>query len=103
MALRNMEHDPPRLEEDEIAFFIGGNLAERLKRKMRGLLHLGEGKKTNMIRLAHFFERPAHAHVARQSPAAIGRLCKGGNGGCHRKAPGQWRQEYLSPHPATSR
>jgi hypothetical protein len=36
MALRDMEHDRPRLEEDEIAFFIGRNLSERVKRTMRG-------------------------------------------------------------------
>ena len=39
MALRDMEHDRPRLEEGEIAFFIGRDLPERMKREMRRLLH----------------------------------------------------------------
>ena len=73
MALGDMEHDRPRLEQGEIAFFIGRNLPERMKRTVRGFLHRIERKKTNFVRLAHFFERPANAHVARQSPAAIGR------------------------------
>src|SRR5665213_4348421 len=55
---------------------------------MRGFLHLSERKKTNLVRLAHFFERPADAHVTRQSLAAIGRPFKGGNGGGHGKPPG---------------
>ena len=39
MALCDMEHDRPRLEQDEIAFFIGWNLPERMKRSMRWILH----------------------------------------------------------------
>ena len=73
---RDMEHDRPRLEEGEIAFFIGRNLPERMKRAMRGLLHRFERNKTNVVRLAHLFKRPANAHVARQAPAAIGRASK---------------------------
>src|SRR5713101_6957060 len=88
MALRDMEHDRPRLEQGEIAFFIGWHLPERMERTMRGFLHLSERKKTNLVRLAHFFKRPANAHVTRQSLAAIGRPFKGGNGGGHWKAPG---------------
>src|SRR5258708_36801863 len=88
MALRDMEHDRPRLEQGEIAFFIGWHLPERMERTMRGVLHLSERKKTNLVRLAHFFKRPANAHVTRQSPAAIGRPFKGGNGGSHWEAPG---------------
>ncbi len=38
MALRDMEHDRPRLEEGEIAFFTGRSLAERMKRQMCGFL-----------------------------------------------------------------
>src|SRR5688572_13332779 len=87
MALRDMEHDGARLEQGEIAFFIGRNLPERMKRTMRGFLHLAERNKTNVVRLAHFFERPANAHVTRLSLAAIRRLLKGGNGGVHGKAP----------------
>jgi hypothetical protein len=84
MALRDMEHDSPRLEQGEIAFFIGRNLSERMKREMRGFLHRFERKKTNVIRLPHLFERPANAHVTRQTLAAIGRPFKGGNDGGYR-------------------
>ncbi|MET4688569.1 hypothetical protein ABIA13_003014 [Sinorhizobium fredii] len=87
MALRDMEHDRPRLEQGEIALFIGGNLPERLKRKMCGFLHRFERKKTNVVRLAHFFERPANAHVTRQTLASIGRPFKGGNCNSHRCSP----------------
>jgi hypothetical protein len=83
MALGDMEHDRPRLEQGKIAFFIGRNLPERMKRSMRGFLHRTERNKTNLVRLAHFFKRPANAHVTRQSLAAIGRPFKGGNGGGH--------------------
>src|SRR3546814_1147218 len=88
MTLGDMEHDRPRLEQGEIAFFIGRNLPERMQRAMRRFLHRGERKKTNVVRLAHFFKRPANAHVTRQSLAAIGRPFEGGNGGGHWKAPG---------------
>src|SRR5688572_5541109 len=90
MALRDMEHDGARLEQGEIAFFIGRNLPERMKRTMRGFLHLTERNKTNVVRLAYFFKRPANAHVTRQSLAAIGRPFKGGDGGGHWKAPVDW-------------
>jgi hypothetical protein len=72
MALRDMEHDRHRLEQAEIAFFVGRNLPERMKRQMCGFLHLSEGNQTNCERLAHFFQRPANAHITRQSLAAIG-------------------------------
>jgi hypothetical protein len=81
MALRNMEHDGARLEQGETAFFIGWNLPERMQRPMRGFLHLAERKKTNVVRLPDFFERPANVHVTRQSPAAIGRPLESGSGG----------------------
>src|SRR3954447_3061991 len=55
-----------------------------MKRTARGLLHLTERHKTHVVRLAHFFKRPANAHVTRQSPAAIGRPFKGGDGDGHR-------------------
>jgi hypothetical protein len=48
---------------------------------MRGLLNLSEGKKTNAVRLAHFFGGPTDGHVTRQSSAAIGRPLKGGKMG----------------------
>ena len=78
-----MENDRPRLEEGEIAFFIGRNLPERMKPAVRGFLHLTERKKTNLVRLAYFFKRPANPHVTRLSSATIGRAFKGGNGGGH--------------------
>src|SRR3954462_1724357 len=86
MALGDMEHDRARLEQAEIAFFVGRNLPERMKRQMRGLLHRLERNKTNLVRLAHFFQRPANARIARQSLAAIGRPFKRGNGDGHREA-----------------
>jgi ribosomal protein S8E len=72
MALCDVEHDRPRLEQRKTTLFIGRNLPERMKRPMRGFLHRPERNKTNLVRLAHFFKRPANAHVTRQSPAAIG-------------------------------
>jgi hypothetical protein len=39
---------------------------------MRGLLHRTKRNKPNLVRLAHFFERPANARIARESLAAIG-------------------------------
>src|SRR5580704_15673949 len=87
MALGDMEHDRPRLEQGEIAFFIGWHLPERMEHTMRGFLHLSERNKTNAVTLAHFFKRPANAHVTRESLAAIGRPFKGGNGGGHWNAP----------------
>ena len=72
MALGDMEYDRPRLEQGEIAFLVGGNLAERMKRQVRGLLHRPKRNKANLVGLAHFFERPANARITRQSPAAIG-------------------------------
>jgi hypothetical protein len=77
-----MEHDCPRLEQGEIAFFIGRNLPERVKRDMGEFLHRFKRKKTNFIRLANLFERPANAHVPRQTYAAVG-----GNGDSHRCSP----------------
>ena len=72
MALGDMEHDRPCLEQDEIAFLIGRDLAERMKHQMRGLLHRAERHQANPVRLAHFFKRPANARITRQSLAAIG-------------------------------
>ena len=72
MALRDMENDRPRLEEGEIAFFIGRNLPERMKHAMRGFFHLTERKKTNLVRLAHFFKRPANPCIPREPLATIG-------------------------------
>ena len=68
----NMEDDRPRLEQGEIAFLVGGNLAKGMKGQMRGFLHRPERNKAHLVGLAHFFERPANARVARQSLTAIG-------------------------------
>src|SRR5262249_27996902 len=68
------------LEEHEIAFLVGWNLTERMKLSMRGFLHLTERQESNVIRLAHFFERPADAHIARESPTTVGRPFKSGEG-----------------------
>ena len=84
MALGDMQHDRACLEQGEIAFLIGRNLTERMKRQMRGFLHRAERNKANLVGLAHFFKRPAHARIARQTLAAIGRPLKGGNGDGHR-------------------
>jgi hypothetical protein len=84
MALGDMEHDRPRLEQGEIAFLIGWNLTERMKLEMRGLLQRPERNKTNLVGLPHFFERPANARITRQSLAAIGRPFKGGDNDGHR-------------------
>ena len=72
MALRDIEDDRPCLEQGEIAFLIGWNLAERMKRQMRGFLHRTEQNKANLVRLAHFFKRPANARITRQPLASIG-------------------------------
>jgi hypothetical protein len=88
MVLCDVEHDRPRLEQNEITFLISRNLPERMKRPVCGFLHLGERNEPNVIWLAGFFQRPANAHVARQSLAAIGRPLKRGNNRGHWKAPG---------------
>src|ERR1043166_5869848 len=87
MALGDMEDDRPCLEQGEIAFLIGRNLAERMKRQMRGFFHRLKRKKTNVVRLAYFFKRPADARITRQSFAAVGLPFKGGNDDVHREAP----------------
>src|SRR6185503_18574273 len=98
MALRDVEHDRPRLEQAEIAFFVGRNLPERMKRQMCGFLHGPERNKTNLVRLAHFLQRPANARITRQSLAAIGRPFKGGNRDGHRETP-PWRNHRLRRRP----
>jgi hypothetical protein len=44
MLLGDVKHDRPCLEQREIAFLIGRNLAERMKRQMRGFLSSHETK-----------------------------------------------------------
>src|SRR5262245_51680091 len=84
MALGDMEDDRACLEQGEIAFLVGWNLAERMKAHMRGFLHRTERNKANLVGPAHFLERPANARIARESLAAIGRPFKGGNDDGHR-------------------
>src|SRR5438270_612947 len=90
MALGDMEHDRPCLEQGEVAFLIGRNLAERMKCQMRGFLHRAKRNKANLVGLTHFLKRPANARITRQSFAAIGRPFKSGDGGGHWNAPGDW-------------
>lgn len=72
MTIRDMENDRSRLEQREIAFFIGWDLPERMKRKMCSRFHRTEGKQPNVVGLVCLFECPANTHVTRQSPAEIG-------------------------------
>jgi hypothetical protein len=65
VALRNVEQDRAGFERDKVAFLMGRDLPERLKRAICGCLHLAERHKANFVRLAHFFERPADTHIAR--------------------------------------
>ena len=67
IALADMEDDRPRLEQGEIAFLIGRNLAERMKRQMREFLHRPKRNEAHLIGLAHFLKRPAN-RVSRASP-----------------------------------
>jgi hypothetical protein len=83
MALGDVEDDRAGLEQGQAAFLIGRDLAERMQRQVRGLLHRAEGHQAHLVRQARFFERPAHARVARQSLAAVGRAFECGNGDGH--------------------
>ena len=56
----------------EIAFLIGGDLAERLKREMRRLFHRAKRKKANLVGLPHLLERPSNARIPRQPLATVG-------------------------------
>src|SRR5437762_9072110 len=90
MAVGDMEHDRHCLEQGEVAFLIGRNLPERMKRQMRGFLHRAKRNKANLVGLTHFLKRPANARITLQSLAAIGRPFKSGDGGGHWNAPGDW-------------
>ena len=72
IELRDVEHDGSRIEQGEIALFIGRNLPERMNREMRRFLHRAERNQTHLVRLAHFFQRPAHARIASEAFAAVG-------------------------------
>ena len=45
-----MKEDRPRLQQNEIAFFIGRDVPERMKRAMRGFLHGFERNKANVVK-----------------------------------------------------
>ena len=45
MALGDVEHDRPGLEEGEIAVLVGRDLAEGVQRQVRGLLHLARRRR----------------------------------------------------------
>ncbi len=51
-----MQYDRARLEQGEVALFVGRNLSERMNQPMGGLLHLTVRKETNLAGLAHFLE-----------------------------------------------
>ncbi len=55
--------------------------------QMGGFPHRRERHEANRVRLTHFFQCPAHARIARQSLAAIGRPFEGGNRDGQREAP----------------
>jgi len=87
-GLGDVEHDAAGLEQHQVAFLVGRDLAEGMKRPVRRLLHLGEGDQADVIRLADLLERPAHAHVAGQALATIGRGLEGGDGGLQERCGG---------------
>ena len=62
---------------------VGLALAERMQGQVGRLLQRCEGERPHGVGLAGFFQRPAHAHVARQATAAVGRAFEGGEGGDH--------------------
>ncbi len=72
MALADVKYNRAGFEQDQLAFLVGRNLAERVQRQVRGFLHGSKRNRPNVVRLAHFFQRPAHARITRQSLAAIG-------------------------------
>ena len=85
MVLGDVEDDRAGLEQRKIAFLIGRNQAERMKAQMRGFLLRAKRDKANLVGLAHLFQRPANARIARQALAAIGRPLKGGDDDGHRE------------------
>jgi hypothetical protein len=87
VSLGDVKHDSACLEQREIAFLIGRNLAERMMRQMRGFLQRPKRNQANLVGLAHLLERPANARITRQSLPAVGRAFKGGDGDGHREAP----------------
>ena len=58
-------------------------MAERIAGEMFGRLEIGEGEQLDGIGLADLLQGPAHARVARQALATIGRSIESGDGDGH--------------------
>src|SRR4051794_16101561 len=90
MVFGDVEDDRARLEQGKIAFLIGRNQAGGMKAHVRGFLLRLQRDEAHLVRLAHLFQRPANAGVARQAPAAIGRPLNGGDDDRHRSTHLRW-------------
>src|SRR5213595_803224 len=82
-----MEHDCSGLKQGEIVLLVGRDLPEGMQSQVRGLLHCRKRDKANLVRLAHFLQRPTYARITRQSLAAVRRAFEGSNGDRHMEAP----------------
>lgn len=87
MTLGEVEYDRTRFEQHQLALFVRRNLSEWVSGKMVRFFHGLEGQQTHVVRLPHFFERPANAHVACQPLAAIGGVLEGRNDRGHKVSP----------------
>ena len=67
-TLGDVEHDRARFEQRDVAVLLGRHLAERLARAVRRLLLLALGEIVDVVGLADFLERPAHAQIADLAP-----------------------------------
>ena len=63
MALRDMEHDRPRFEQREIAFFIGRNLPERISARCAGCFS-ALNETHNLVGLADFLDASERVYPA---------------------------------------
>ena len=79
----DVEDDRSGFEQDEIALFIGRDLAERMAGEVRWLLHCGKGQQADLVGLPHLLERPAYPRVAGKALSPIGRAFEGGDGDRH--------------------
>src|SRR2546430_16909338 len=66
MALGDMEHDRPCLEQGEVAFLIGPKLPERMKRQMRGFLPRAKRNKANLVVCTLILKRLVNAPITYQ-------------------------------------
>ena len=94
IALRDVENDRAGFEQYEVALLIGRDLSEWLKCQMRRFPHRLEGEKANIVGQPRFLQRPADAHVAGQTLAAIGRAFKSGNRDRHCCSPSRLFGDY---------